>query len=320
MIVIEEIERLAGEYPYVVVALGTFDGVHLGHREILARVVGRARRERGTAAVLTFARHPLEVISPDIAPRLITPLPIKRQILQSMGIDLLVVLRFTQELADTAPRDFVKTYLVDRLQARFVCVGYDFAFGKNRSGSPETLMALGEEFQFGVEVVPAMAVDGQVVSSTLIRGLLARGELAQAARLLGRPYAFGGTVQRGEGRGKGLGHPTANLPATRDLLLPDGVYAGHVWVAGRLSRALVNVGTAPTFGGSPRRVEVRVLEPCGDLYGERVTVFFLGRLRDERRFEDQALLSRQIDSDVRSAEEIFAGFPRFSAEEWALLP
>ena len=314
MIFVEQIEDLEGDNPSAVVALGTFDGVHLGHQEILRRVVGRARQERGTAAVFTFARHPLEVVNPAKAPPIITPLSIKRDILQALGIDLLVAVTFTPFLADTPPRDFVKTYLVDRLRARCVCVGYDFAFGKARAGSPETLRTLGEEYGFSLDVVPPKALDGQVVSSTLIRGLLATGDLLEAARYLGRPYAIRGEVEPGAGRGKGLGYPTANLPATSDLLIPDGVYAGRAWFRDELRRALVNVGTAPTFGGGVRRVEAHLLETGEDLYGETVTVFFLGRLRDERWFESPNQLRRQIERDRKRADTLFAAFPRFSAE------
>jgi riboflavin kinase/FMN adenylyltransferase len=165
-----------------------------------------------------------------------------------------------------------------------------------------------------------MTVDGLVVSSTLIRGLLSNGELPQAARYLGRPYAIRGEVERGTGRGKGLGYPTANLPATADLLIPNGVYAGLAWFRKARRRALVNVGTAPTFGGATRRVEVHLVEATEELYGETLTLFFLGRLRDERRFEGPELLRQQIETDRSRAEEVFASFPRFSPEEWALLP
>jgi riboflavin kinase/FMN adenylyltransferase len=320
MIIVERIEALRGDHGFVAVALGTFDGVHLGHRRVLGRVVQRARDERGTAAVFTFARHPLEVVNPSKAPHLITPLPIKQEIIQAQGIDLLVAVTFTPDLAGTSPRDFVKAYLVDRLRARYVCVGYDFAFGKGRAGSPETLRALGEECQFIVEIVPPTTLDGQVVSSTLIRSLLARGELLEAARLLGRPYAFRGQVERGAGRGKMLGYPTANLSATPDLLVPDGVYVGQVWLRQELRRALVNVGTAPTFGGGARKAEVHLVEASEALYGEVLTLFFLGRLRDERRFGSPEQLREQIETDLKAADEVFAGFPRFSPEEWALLP
>ncbi len=320
MIVVERLEDLEREYPYVVVALGTFDGVHLGHQEILARVMRRARQERGTAAVLTFARHPLEVVNPPKAPPLITPLAVKRDIIEALGIDLLVAVNFSSFLAAMSPHEFVKAYLVDRLQARCVCVGYDFAFGRGRAGSPETLGTLGREYRFGVEVVPAMTVDDEVVSSTRIRGLLASGKLLQAARCLGRPYAIRGAVARGAGRGKGLGYPTANLAATADLLIPDGVYVGQAWVRQKLQRALINVGTAPTFGGGPRQVEVHLMEADEQLYGETLTLFFLGWLREERRFESPDLLRQQIECDRESADEVFSEFPRFSAEEWALLP
>ncbi len=320
MIVVERLEALGGDHGFVAVALGTFDGVHLGHQEVLGRVVQRAREERGTAAVFTFARHPLEVLSPSKAPHLITPLPIKQEIIRARGIGLLVAVTFTPDLAGTSPRDFVKACLVDRLQARYVCVGYDFAFGKGRKGSPDTLRALGEEFQFAVDIVPQMTIDGQVVSSTVIRSLLVSGDLLEAARLMGRPYAFRGRVEHGAGRGKMLGYPTANLSATPDLLIPDGVYVAQVWLRQELRRAVVNVGTAPTFGGGPRRAEVHLMEACEALYGETLTLFFLGRLRDERRFDSPDLLREQIETDVKAADEVFAGFPRFSPEEWALLP
>jgi riboflavin kinase/FMN adenylyltransferase len=320
MIVIERIEELGDDYPSPAVAVGTFDGVHHGHREILKRVVQWARQEEGTAVVFTFARHPLEVVDPSKAPPLITPLSIKRDIIAALGVDLMIAATFTPDLAATTPRDFVKTYLVDRLRARFVCVGYDFAFGSARAGSPEVLRKFGEEHQFGLDVVSAMAVDGQVVSSTLIRALLAAGDVRQAARYLGRPYAIRGHVERGAERGKGLGYPTANLPATADLLIPDGVYGGQAWLKQGLHKALVNVGRAPTFGGEARRVEVHLLEVEKELYGETLTLFFLERLRDERRFESPSLLRQQIDSDKRQADEVFAAFPQFSPEEWTLLP
>jgi riboflavin kinase/FMN adenylyltransferase len=319
MIVVERIEDLNPHYPYVVVAVGTFDGVHLGHQEILRRVVRRAREQGGTAAVFTFVRHPLEVVSPAKAPPLITPMPIKREIIRAIGIELLVAVTFTPFLATTLPADFVKTCLVDRLGARFVCVGYDFAFGKGRAGSPDTLRRLGQDHQFGVEVVPPRMVDGQVVSSTMIRGLLGRGDLAQAARFLGRPYTVQGPVERGVGRGRGLGYPTANLPVTPDLLLPDGVYVGQAWLRQSLQRALINIGSAPTFGDGTRRIEVHLLETHEDLYGEALTVFFLARLRDERRFDSPESLRRQIDSDRQAAASVYESFPRFSPEEWALL-
>ncbi|MBZ0160403.1 bifunctional riboflavin kinase/FAD synthetase [Candidatus Methylomirabilis sp.] len=321
MIVIEQIEDLEDEYSSPAVAVGTFDGVHLGHREILGRVVRRARQEGGTAVVFTFARHPLEVVSPSEAPSLITPLSIKRDIMAALGVDLMIAVSFTPFLAATPPRDFVKTCLVDRLRARFICIGYDFAFGKARTGSPELLRKLGEEHQFGLDVVPAMTVDGQVVSSTLIRSLLARGELRQAACYLGRPYAIRGIVERGAERGKGLGYPTANLQATADLAVPDGVYAGQAWLSRGLYKTLINIGRAPTFGGETRRVEVHLLETEEEeLYGETLTLFFLERLRDERRFESPLLLRQQIERDKRQADAMFAAFPRFSPEEWTLLP
>lgn len=320
MIVVERIEDLEGAYPSSAVAVGTFDGVHLGHREILSRVVQRARRDGETAVVFTFVRHPLEVVNPLNTPPLITPLSIKRDILAAIGIDLMIAVDFTPSLAATSPRDFVTRYLVDRLGARFVCIGYDFAFGRARAGSVELLRALGAEHGFELEVVPAMMVDGHVVSSTSIRHLLARGDLHRTTRLLGRPYAIRGVVERGARRGRALGYPTANLPVTSDVMVPDGVYAGQAWIKHGLHKALINIGRAPTFGNEARRVEVHLLKaPEEELYGETMTLFFIERLRDERRFDDPSLLQTQIDCDKRTAEAVLAAFPRFAPEEWALL-
>lgn len=320
MIVIERIENLEGQYPAPAVAIGTFDGVHLGHREILDRVVRWARQARGTSVAFTFARHPLEVVDPLQAPPLITPLSIKRDIMAALGIDVMIAVDFTSSLAATQPRDFVKTCLIDRLQVRFVCIGYDFAFGKDRTGSSELLGRLGEEHRFELDMVPAMTADGQVISSTLIRGLLARGELRRAAYYLGRPYAIRERVERGAERGKNLGYPTANLQATADLMVPDGVYAGQAWLPQGSYKALINIGKAPTFGGETRRVEVHLLEAEEELYGEMLTLFLLERLRDEQRFENPLLLRQQIERDKQQAEAIFAAFSGFSPEEWTLLP
>lgn len=320
MIVIEDIETVRVESPFVVAAVGTFDGVHLGHQEILGRVIRRAREKRGTACVYTFANHPLEILDPKRCPKLITPLEVKLQILQVLGLDLCVAQKFTATFAATPPEVFVKEVLVEGLHVKEVCVGLGFAFGKGRKGDTTLLQELGRVYGFGVEVVPPVTNGGQVVSSTLIRGLLQKGEVREAARFLGRPYIIKGRVERGSGRGKGIvGYPTANLTPPSNLLIPDGVYAGRAQIKGRLVDALINVGNAPTFGGEARWVEAHLLDhPSEELYGEAMTLFFLGWIREERTFRGPEKLREQIGRDHQKAREVLAEVPASVLKKWAL--
>lgn len=320
MIIIEDIETVGVGSPFVVAAVGTFDGVHLGHQEILGRVLRKAREKGGTACVYTFANHPLEILDPKRCPRLITPLEVKLQILKALGLDLCVAQKFTAAFAATSPEAFVEEVLVEGLHVKEVYVGFGFAFGKDRKGDTTLLRELGSAFGFGVEVVPPVAIGGQVVSSTLIRGLLQKGEVREASRFLDRPYLVKGCVERGSGRGKGLvGYPTANLPPPPDLLIPDGVYAGKAYLQGRFVDALINVGCAPTFGGEARRVEAHLLDhPGEELYGEALTLFFVGWIREERTFRGPEELREQIGRDHRKAYEVLAGVEASALEKWAL--
>jgi riboflavin kinase/FMN adenylyltransferase len=319
---IAPLEALHGQHPRVIVALGTFDGVHRGHQAILARTLAWARAVAGTAAVLTFDRHPLEVLRPQRAPRAITPLPIKAAILGGAGIDLLVVARFDQAMADTPAEAFIVRALVERLNVVGVCVGYNFGFGRGRTGTPELLARAGSTHGFGVAVMPPVEYAGRTVSSTAIREALERGAVAEGWDLMGRPYAMEGTVVRGAGRGSTLGIPTANLPAGPDLLLPNGVYAARACAAGQGRFALVNVGVAPTFHAAgeagARQAEAHLLGFHGSLYGERLRLLFLDRLRSEQRFPDADALLAQIRRDRAAAGAIFARITDRSWEAWAL--
>ncbi|MBI3988546.1 MAG: riboflavin biosynthesis protein RibF [candidate division NC10 bacterium] len=320
MIVIEDIETVGAECPFVVAAVGTFDGVHLGHQEILGRVLRKARERRGTACAYTFVNHPLEILDPKRCPRLITPSEVKLQILKALGLDLCVAQKFTTALAATPPEIFVKEVLVEGLHVKEVCVGSGFAFGKDRKGDTTLLQGLGRTVGFGVEVVPPVAIRGQVVSSTLIRGLLQKGEVREAAKFLGRPYLVNGCIERGSGRGRGVvGYPTANFPPPPDLLIPDSVYAGKAYLQGRLVDTLINVGCAPTFGGEARRVEAHLLDhPGEELYGEWLTLFFIEWIREERTFRGPEELREQIKRDHRKAQEVLAGIEASALEKWAL--
>ena len=326
--IVADLGALRAEFPRAIVALGTFDGVHRGHQAILRRTLTWARNVAGTAAVLTFDRHPVEVLRPEQAPRALTPLPLKAAILGDLGFDLLAVARFDRRLADTPARDFIQDALLGRLNVVGVCVGYNFGFGRGRGGTPDLLAEAGRAHGFGVEVAPPVEHGGRTVSSTAVREALERGGVAEAWDLMGRPYAVEGTVGRGAGRGATIGIPTANLPGGADLALPNGVYAARACLAGAAHFALVNVGVAPTFhpaGGSEggpggRLIEAHLLDFRGDLYGRRLRLLFLDRIRSERRFPSAEALVEQIRRDRAAAAAGFARIADFTWEAWALQP
>jgi len=258
----------------------------------------------------------LEVVRPDQAPALITPLPLKLALLERLGMAAAVVIHFTPALAALEADAFVERALVDGLRVRGLCVGYDFGFGRGRTGNVALLQELGRRRGFLVDVVPAVTIDGQVVSSRLIRSLVADGRVDEALRFLGRPYCVPGTVEPGVGRGAGLGFATANLPAP--ALLKDGVYAGRVLVQGTFRDAMMNLGWAPTFGAGTRRLEVHIPGWNGTLHGERVLVYVLRRLRDEQRFADAEALRAQLACDRDAAEAEWRAAQPLPWPEWSL--
>lgn len=312
------VEDFRRDLPGAVLGLGTLDGVHLGHQAILRCVVARAAAQGGTPAALTFAQHPLQVVRPEQAPPLITPLSLKLALLERLGMAAAVVIHFTPALAALEAGEFVRRALVDGLRARGLCVGYDFGFGRGRQGNVELLRELGPRHGFWLEVVPPVEVDGQVVSSRAIRGLLMQGGVAEAQRLLGRPYCLAGEVERGAGRGRQLGFATANLPVSESELLRGGVYAGRILVRGAFRDAMMNLGRAPTFEGGAHRLEIHIPHWQEPLYGERLVAFFLSRLRDEQRFADGAALRAQLGRDREAAEAVWRAAERFPWPEWSL--
>jgi riboflavin kinase/FMN adenylyltransferase len=283
-----------------VVALGVFDGVHLGHRAILDAAVARARTH-GTAVACTFDPHPAEVLQPDRAPLPIITLDERLALIAATGVAVTVVVPFTTALAAMEPEAFVTDVLVDRLGAREVVVGFNHRFGRGARGDARLLRELGVRAGFHVEVVPPTDVDGTPVSSSAIRAALQRGDLDVAARLLGRPYFVSGEVVEGAGRGRTLGFPTANIAAERPLLVPPGVYACRLHVGEALHGAVLNAGVRPTFGEKIFALEAHVLDFSGDLYGRAVRVDFVRRLRDERKFPGVDALKAQIVADVAAA-------------------
>lgn len=291
-----------------ILTLGNFDGVHLGHRKIIGRLSARAGRLGLHSVVYTFEPHPLKVVAPSKSPPLIVDIETKKSLIEAIGVDFMVIAEFTKEFAAKHPRAFVEEEIVP-LRPKEVWVGHDFSFGKAKSGTVEYLKLLGGEFDFSVHVIPAFKKGGEVVSSSRIRRLVAEGRLAQARGLLGRDFSLKGKVVRGKEMGKGLGFPTANLAPTGELLPADGVYAAFAVVDGKRRRAVVNIGKAPTFGGKDRCVEVHILGFRNDIYGKKIEVEFVRRLRGERAFKSKESLINQIKKDVGRARELLQARP-----------
>jgi riboflavin kinase/FMN adenylyltransferase len=285
------------------VALGIFDGVHLGHRAILGAAVSQARQHGLAALACTFEPHPLEVLQPERAPVPLTTLADRLVLIAETGIDTTVVVAFTRAVAALEPEVFASDVLVRTLRARAVVVGFNHRFGRGARGDAELLRALGAELGFRTHVVAPLAVEGISVSSSEIRNALKSGDLPRAARLLGRPYSIQGEVVRGAGRGRTLGFPTANVKTDRPIPLPPGVYVCDAFAEPAHHQAVINVGVRPTFGETELAVEAHLLDFSGDLYGKGLRLTFLRRLRDERKFSDVEALRSQIAQDVAAARQ-----------------
>ncbi len=295
-----------------VVTVGNFDGIHRGHQAILATVVERARALEGQAMVYTFEPHPRKVLHPDRAPGLLVTLEQKLELLESHGVDAVVVQPFSREFARTTAEQFVRGILHERVRPLEVYVGYDFHFGRDREGSMRMLTEMGPRLGFSVTIIPEVTVEEGDVNSTRIRELLGQGEVSRASGMLGRPYVVRGRVARGEQRGRGLGFPTANLEPENEVLPAAGVYAGWLELLDegeprRGSRwpAVTNVGRRPTFQELGTVVaEAHCIGFEGDLYGRRVDLSFVHHIREERRFEGEEALTAQIRADVEQARRL----------------
>jgi riboflavin kinase/FMN adenylyltransferase len=299
----------------VVAALGVFDGVHIGHQALFRKTRAESERLGIPAVAVTFHPHPRTLLGGhQCSITLLTPPPEKMALIEDLGLDYFWQISFTNELANTSPEEFVGRYLVDILQVRHVVCGFNFSFGKGGKGSPALLERLGQEYGFSVSVVPPIRVRGEVVSSTKIRRDLEAGKVDEARECLGRPYCLWGIVERGDGRGKTIGIPTSNVDLGPEKALPaNGVYsalvrASFVGETGerRLVErsAVVNVGTRPTFRGKDTRVEVHIPGFSGNLYGERIQVFLVRRIRDERAFSGADELRSQVAKDILAVSEM----------------
>lgn len=285
-----------------VVTIGVFDGVHRGHQTLVARAVQRARETGLPAVVLTFDPHPSEVVRPGSHPPVLTPVRRKAEILEQLGVDVLCVLPFTPELSKLGPAEFVHVALVERLHAAAVVVGDNFRFGHRAAGDGETLRTLGREFGFSTEGLPMLRDDDVTLSSTFVRSSIDAGEVGRAAEVLGRPHRIDGIVVRGEGRGRQLGYPTANVHSEKHVAVPaDGVYAGWAVLRGQRLPAAISVGTNPTFEGRKRTVEAFILDFDEDIYGCELAVEFVERIRGMEKFDSVDDLVEQMGRDVEKA-------------------
>jgi riboflavin kinase / FMN adenylyltransferase len=288
-------------------AIGVFDGVHLGHQQIIRQTIADARQHEGIALVVTFDRHPNVIVAPDHVPSLIYSQPQKLRTIESLGADALLIVRFDKAFSQQTGEEFIRGLARDLGRIQSICVGADFVFGHRRSGNVALLKALGQQLNFQVHGLPAIALNGQTVSSTRIREAIRAGGLDAASQMLGRAYSIAGKVVRGDELGHKLGYPTANLDTTGLLLPPNGVYAAHGGLRGRNHRAVLNIGVRPTIQDSTPgpRVEVHLLDFSGELYGEEMEVTFVAKLRDEKKFNSLDELKAQIARDVAEARARF---------------
>jgi len=294
--------------PHPVVTIGSFDGIHRGHKALIRRVEDLAEEVGGTSVLLTFEPHPQRVIAPGSAPPLLTLREEKLPLLEREGLETTVILPFNRALSEVEAEDFVREILVDRLGVKHLVLGYDHAFGRGRRGRPELLREMAPDLAFELDVVDAVTEEGEPITSSLIRRELEGGDVERAARLLGRPYSMVGYVVKGDRRGVQLGFPTANLsPPSKEKCIPgNGVYAVRARVRGEILSGVCNIGTRPTFETDGRTVEVHLFDFEEDIYGESLELLFHRRLREEIKFEHTEALHTQIEMDIAEAKRILA--------------
>ena len=299
-------EELVGLLPKkdMLLTIGVFDGVHLGHKYLLSQLTEHARQQDLLSGVVTFRQHPQEVLSPQTRLPFLTDLAERTNLLKNEGVEAIITLSFTSELAQLSARQFV-SLLKRYLRMRGLVIGPDFTLGRNREGNIDSLRTLGQDMNFTVTVIPPVVINGEVVSSTAIRNALASGDMKRVLNLAGHPFSLNGRVTSGAGRGLELGFPTANLDIVPEQALPaDGVYATWAYIDGKAYQSMTNIGKRPTFGGSQRTVEVYVLDYHSDLYGHELKIDIMARLRSEERFDTVDELKKQITEDIKQGRAI----------------
>lgn len=304
MIILKDFKRLDNRFKDIVITIGNFDGLHIGHKKVIEAVKEDAAARSGTSAVLTFEPHPLKVLRPEREIKLITPFEEKARLIEEAGIDLLLCLTFDSDLAMMEAKDFIRDIIVGRIGVVKVIVGHNYTFGRGRKGNVELLRREGRRYGFTTKVVRNKTLSGKVVSSTGIRELISKRKVYEASLLLGRPYRIQGRVIKGKGRGaRFLNIPTANIETEYELIPAEGVYAVQVDLDGLLYGGVMNIGKNPTFGENQLSLEVHILVFSRDILGKKISVYFLKHLRNERRFPDVNSLKEAIIHDIDSARE-----------------
>ena len=301
---IPELSRLPGP---LFLAIGVFDGMHLGHQAVISTSAEHARSVNGTPVVVTFDPHPEKVLRPQAAPHLLTATQHKIGLIRDLGVGHLLIIAFDKQFAATEPEDFVKQLVKHSKPLREICVGHEWSFGKNRRGNLGLLKKLGAQFDFEVVGIPPVTMNGELVSSTAIRHAVQTCDLRKAAVMLGREYTILGTVVRGDDLGKKIGFPTANLSAHNEQFPPNGVYFAQAILNGVIYPGVVNLGYRPTVSSEKDRVlEIHLFDFDRDIYGSDLEVRFVRYLRPEKKFESVEALARQIALDVKQARELAA--------------
>jgi riboflavin kinase/FMN adenylyltransferase len=292
-------QDLKYKHKNLVIGLGNFDGVHIGHQKLILELVNLAKEVKGTPAVFTFHPHPLAVLTPENCPPQLLSQKSKQKLFAKLGVQVLLQVPFDLKLAGLSPEHFVKSILIKELNVRGLVVGYNYTFGHRGRGTPALLEELSSGYGYQLKVIPPVMVEGQAVSSTLIRTLLIKGEVSQAAKYLGYYPFTEGLVVTGEKRGRTLGFPTANLELDHNILVPaNGVYSAKVYLERDTYFGVANIGVKPTFHGDRRNIEVHLLDFCQDLYGQKIKISFTCRLRGEKRFATPSDLIKQIERDI----------------------
>jgi riboflavin kinase/FMN adenylyltransferase len=308
MRIIREARELAAAPSKVCVAIGVFDGVHLGHQQVIRQTITDARRHGAVSVAITFDRHPSAIVAPERTPLLIYSLPQKLRVIGSLGVEAILLIRFDRAFSEQSGEAFIRALMRDFGHVHSICVGSNFTFGHKRTGNVALLKALGHELKFIVHGLAAVSLDGKVVSSTRIRETIRHGDLDGASQMLGRAYSVAGTVIKGDQLGRQLGYPTANIEVTQLALPPNGVYAVQAQVNGKAYEAVLNLGYRPTLQNSepPLRAEAYLLDFDGELYGQEIELTFVEKLRSERKFASIDALKEQIGRDVVEARRLFA--------------
>ncbi len=310
MKVIDKIEKTKKKLPYPVLTLGNFDGVHLGHQAIFKKLIERANKKNGTSVVYTFVPHPLRVIAPERAPRLLTTYKDKIKLIETSGIDAIICANFTKKFATISAESFVRDILHNVIGVKEIIIGANYNFGKGRKGSPALLTELGKELGFKVTVMEEIQKKDLTLSSSRIRALVAKGKVDEAEALLGRTFSVEGIVVEGANRGKRLlNTPTANLLTANELLPKDGVYAATVEINGKTYGGASNIGHNPTFKDKKFSFETHILNFDGELVGKTIRIHFVKRVRDEMKFSSVKELSRQLKIDIEEIRNILEQHP-----------